>query len=629
MIQWMHQLSKSWIATILMGGLAVGFVFWGIADVFTGTSSTAVATVGSSEIDTVSFQRIYRNYVRNQSQQMGTEITPEMAQRMGLGTAALQQMISRLALTNAATRMHLTVPDSAVAASVRANTTFQGANGQFDRGQFQRLLQGAGYTEDEYLNEVRIDMLDDQVVNAIQHGFALPEGYARALFLYITERRAADYVIVSPDSLGAIAPPSDAVLAAYVKAHPDRFSTPEYRTVDFARIGPEDYSGQVEVSEAMIAQDYETHKATYETPEKRGIQQLEFASEADAKAARAKLDKGETFDQLAAERKVKATDLDLGMLSKPDLGDPTRGDAAFALKQGEVSQPVKGAIGGYVLMRVTKIEPGVSHPLAEVHDTIKKNLSLQLASAKLIDVINAFEDARSGGADIAQAAKKTGMKFGHIASVDKTGNGPDGARIADLPADPEFLAQVFAAEEGEDNDPFQAKSGEYYAVKVTGHVPPKLKSLDQVRAEANTAWRQDQQHQLLIKKAGELAAQAEREKSLAGIAASLKVPVQHSPALTRQSADTTFAPDLVQHLFAAKPGGFAMAPQGLNVIIAQLTGISHEVTPQMQAQLTAGQAQLSQNAAGDLAVGFENAARLQQGVKIDERNLQSVVGGNQ
>ena len=51
MMQWMHRLSKSWVATLFMGALALSFVVWGIADVFTGMTSTAVATVGSTEIE--------------------------------------------------------------------------------------------------------------------------------------------------------------------------------------------------------------------------------------------------------------------------------------------------------------------------------------------------------------------------------------------------------------------------------------------------------------------------------------------------------------------------------------------------------------------------------------------------
>ena len=36
MLQWMHRISTSWVASLFMGALALSFVVWGIADVFTG-----------------------------------------------------------------------------------------------------------------------------------------------------------------------------------------------------------------------------------------------------------------------------------------------------------------------------------------------------------------------------------------------------------------------------------------------------------------------------------------------------------------------------------------------------------------------------------------------------------------
>src|ERR1700679_2329802 len=102
MIQWMHTLSKSWVATLLMGGLTLSFVVWGIADVFTGVSSSGVATVGATEIGQQEFQRLYQNFVRNQAQHMGMDIPPDMPQNMALPQVALQQLLSRTALDNEA-----------------------------------------------------------------------------------------------------------------------------------------------------------------------------------------------------------------------------------------------------------------------------------------------------------------------------------------------------------------------------------------------------------------------------------------------------------------------------------------------------------------------------------------------
>lgn len=263
-------------------------------------------------------------------------------------------------------------------------------------------------------------------------------------------------------------------------------------------------------------------------------------------------------------------------------------------------------------------------------DQIKQQLALQLAGAKITDIVNAFEDARSGGADIATAAKKTGMKAGRVAAIDKNGLAPNGEKVAEVPADPEFLATAFKAEVGEDSDPFAAKSGAYYAIKVDGVTPAKLKPLDQVRDDALTAWTVQEKAKALAVKAVALAAQAQKDGSLAGISKELKVPVQQSPALTRNTNDTTFSTDLITKLFDARPGSVVQAPQGTggNYIIARVTGIAHPQTAMTRQLYASGRGQISQQAASDLTISFANAARLQQGVKVNQKMLQQATGGS-
>ena len=307
MIQWMHQLSKSWVASLLMGGLALSFVVWGIADVFTGQSSAALATVGSTEISSQVFARTYRNFLRNQGQQMGMDLTPELAQKMGLDQAALQQLISRTALDNTAARLGLTATDAEIAQQARALPAFKGATGDFDHNVFLQVVQNAGYSEHDFLEEMRADEARGQLTDAMEVGFVLPDAYTQGLFLYVTEQRAADYVIVSPDAVGTIPAPADAVLAGYIKAHPDRFSTPEYRDIEYAQVAPQDVVSQVTVTDKMIADEFKAHEADYNVPEKRDIQQIEFPSEAEAKAAHDKITAGTSFEAMATERKISAS----------------------------------------------------------------------------------------------------------------------------------------------------------------------------------------------------------------------------------------------------------------------------------------------------------------------------------
>jgi peptidyl-prolyl cis-trans isomerase D len=630
MIQWMHTLSKSWMATLLMGGLTLSFVAWGIADVFTGVSTAGVATVGGTDISTQEFQRTYRNFLRNQSQQMGTEITPEMAQKMGLGQVALQQMVSRTALNNEAQQLGLTASDAAVVQNVRAMAPFRGTLGQFDRPTFIQAVQTAGYSEQQFLDEVRQDMTRDQLTQAVEGNFLVPSTYAQAIFQYINEKRAADYVILSPEQAGEVPAPSDAVLSAYVKAHAERFSTPEYRDADYAAIAPADVAGSITVSDAQIQQDYDAHKATYVIAEKRDVEQIEFKTEAEAAAARAKIQSGTSYEDLAASRGLKPAQISLGALAQADLPDADRAKAIFALPLNEVSQPIKTGFGGFVLARVTKITPGSTKTLADVKDDIRKNLTNQLAANKLVDAVNAYTDARSGGAELKEAAKKAGMKVAHLGGVDVTGLKADGSK-ADVPADPEFLPAVFKGEVGEDTDPFPTKLGAYYAVHVNGVTPPKLKPLDQVRAQALADWTSQQRSLLLGAKAQALAIQAAKDKSLDTIARDLKVTIQHSPALNRETNDTMFNTAMVTKLFNTPPGGVNFGPQGLsgNYVIARVTGITHPRMDPRDPGFQSGAARFSQTVAGDFSIALANAARTRQGVKVNQKLVQSVIGGGQ
>ncbi len=624
MIEWFHRVSKSFVATLLMGALALSFVVWGVADVFTGRSSTAVATVGGSEIDQATFTRTYRNLVRNEGQRLGMDITPEMAQKMGLGQTVAQQMITRLALDNYAAKLGLGTSDAQVVSQVRALNAFRGPAGQFDHNVFLQAIQASGYdSENAFLTEVRADLTRTQLTSAAESFFGLPPEYSLALFLYINEKRAADYVVLPPDAAGPIAAPDEKTLAAFVKTNAPHFSTPEYRDVQFAWAAPADVP--VEITDKMIADEFAARQSTYNVPERRELYQLEFKDEAEARAARARLDSGTSFEQLAAARGLKPADTALGAKTEAELGDAAVGAAAFAVKEGETSQPVKGTFG-WVMVKTGKITvPGQHHTLDEVKDQVRTALQNQIAADKLVDMLNAYDDARKNGDDMATAAKKAGLKLGHVAAMDAQGNAPDGNK-ADVPADPDFLTLAFKAEVGQDNDAVQAKSGAYYVVKVVGSTPPKLKPLDEVRADAVAQWTAQKRSELLAARAKALTEQAQKEKSLAGIAAALKAGVQKSPALSRTSDDATLPGALVQKIFDAPQGGVVSAPRGDSYVIAQVTGIAHPRPPANDPQFQNHARQLAGTVAGDFTLTMANAERAAQKVTVNQALLDSATG---
>ena len=130
---------------------------------------------------------------------------------------------------------------------------------------------------------------------------------------------------------------------------------PEYRKISILALTPAEIAKPDAVSDADAKAYYDQHKASYGTPERSELRQMVFPNEQEAAAAKEKLAKGMSFTDLAKERGLKDSDTDIGMVAKSDIIDPAVADAAFALKSGEVSAPVKGTFGTVLVLSLIHI----------------------------------------------------------------------------------------------------------------------------------------------------------------------------------------------------------------------------------------------------------------------------------
>ncbi len=625
MLTQMRKLAKSWVSSVFLGALALAFGFWGIGDIFQGRTSTDVASVDGRAISLDDFQRDYRGEIRQRSAQ-GAEFTPDMARAIGLGKQVLDRSLIRAALDNIVDSLKLTVSDALVSTQIRNMQAFKGPLGTFDKMTFLRAINDTGFTEQGFINAIRADSSRDQLLRAMQGAFQMPAGYVAAIYAYQEEVRAADYIDVPASVITTVAPPTDAQLTAYVKAHAASFSTPEYREITYAAINPDDVMGKIPaVTDAQIKQQYDAQKDTYNIAEKRDLEQITFPSEAEAKAARAKIDSGISYADIAKARGLKPTEVELGTLAKTDL-DSTRAAAAFALPENSVSPPVKGPFG-WVLMRVAKITPAVNKSLDEVKNQIKADLQKRLAGSKLVDVANAYQEAVDGGDPLAVAAKKAGMRVVHLASLDSKGLIVDGSK-ANVPNDPDFLPQAFKAEVGEDGEPFQTRAGNYFAIKADGVSPPKIKPLNAVRVQATEEWIVRQRQKQLEAKAKAIADQVTRDQSFVTAAKNAGGMVQKSPGLQRNMASDVFSPALMKDLFARPPGVAVYGPaaKGDSYIVAVTTGVLHPPLPTDNPQFEMGVQRISGEMGSDLTLSFAAAAQKKQGVTIHQDRITQVTG---
>lgn len=622
MLKQMRKLPK-WVALVGSFPLVISFAFWGISDIFKGHTDTTVATVGSTTIEQTLFSRDFTNIRRDATMRSSAQLSP--AEVAELGKATLEHELSDTALDNVAARFGLTASDDQVATTIRNISAFRGPLGTFDQATFLQRIDRIGFTEATFVAEMRRELTRDQLLHAGSSAFVIPPGYVRAMFAYINERRAVQYVILPAEAAGPITPPPDAVLEAFIKQDPRRYSTPEYRALTYAAIGPQDLASQIQVTDAQLHQAYDLRRDTYVVPEKRDVQRINFPNEAAAVAARAKIASGTKFEEIGFEQGLNPSDINLGSLTAADLG--AQGPVVFALPVNTVSQPVKGTFG-WSLFQVTKIEPGSSKSFDDAKAELRSEIVQQLAASRIEDVVNAFEDTLNTGASLAEAAKKNGMRVIHVAATDAQGNAPNGTK-ADVPTAADFIKQVFSSDIGTETDPFESSDGNHYVISVEGSVPEKLKPLAAVRAQATADWIARQRVIKLAARAAELAKEVTDTGSLASIAAQFHVVIQSSDALSRDTPTPVFGQPILTAIFSAMPGHGVFGPttNSEGFIVARVSGIVHPPQPLGDPRYQQFIQQLSEQIGSDIEEGMALDARGAQGVTINQPLVDRIVGG--
>ncbi len=542
---------------VVMGVLIVSFGIWGIADIFKGFGQSTLAKVGSTEISTEQFRQIYTDRLQQVGRQFGRPLTPDQARAFGFDRQVLQQTIAEAALDEEARRLRLGQSQEETMRSIYNDPNFKGLNGQFEPQRFQSVIRQFGYTEQRYLAEQRRVGLRRQIAGTIGAGIEPPKTLIEALVRYQNEQRSIEYIKLDAAQAGTIDPPSPEALAAYFEDHKAQFRAPEFRKIAFVVVTPEEIGKWTEVSDEDAKKIFEQRRNQLGTPEKREVSQIVFPNVEEATAARARLTSNTSFDDLAKERNLNLSDVDLGVVAKSAILDPAVADAAFSLPSGEVSQPVQGRFG-VALVKVGKIEPGTTPTYESMAGEIKKQIAAERAREKVADLHNKMEDERGGGANLVEAAQKLGLAAVTIDAVDRSGRMPNGQPVANIPTGLDVVSQAFGSDVGVDNEPIQFRGG-YVWYDVLGVTPSRERSLDEVRAQVEAKWREDQIATRLREKATEIVKKVEAGGKLADEASALGVKVETADKFRRDASLPAVPESVVAAAFRTAKDGVGQA----------------------------------------------------------------------
>jgi peptidyl-prolyl cis-trans isomerase D len=578
MLRGMRKASSNWlgktIMAVVMGVLIISFGVWGIADIFRGFGQSTLATVGHTDISTDQFRQLYTDRLQQIGRQFGRPLTMDQARAFGFDRQVLQQTIAEAALDEQARRLGLGQSDDETRRMIFSDPNFKGPNGAFDPQRFEAAIRQFGYSEQRYVNDQRKVSLRRQIAGTISAGLEPPKLMMDALSRFQNEQRSIEYVKLDAAQAGTIDPPSPETLAGYFDDHKIQFRAPEYRKIAFIAITPEDIGKWTTVSDEDARKLYDLRKDSFGTPEKREVSQIVFPNAEEAATARTRLASGTSFDDLAKERGLKASDIELGLVSKSEIIDPEVANAAFTLPSGEISQPVVGKFG-VALVKIGKIEPGVDVPYESVAPVLKKEIATERARKSVGDLRDKMEDERGGGASVLEAAKKLGLNAVTIDAVDRSGRRPDGQSATDIPKGLDVVTQAFGSDVGVDNDPISYNGG-YVWYDVLGITPTRERTLDEVKGQVEAKWRDDQIASRLRTKATEMVQKLDQGGKLADEAASAGLKVETATGLKRDGSVPGVPAGVIAAAFrTAKDGAGQTAAAGNNDwIVFRVTDVS-------------------------------------------------------
>jgi len=629
MLRGLRKASSNWLGKAVMaavvGFLVISFAIWGIGDIFRGFGRSTVAKIGRNELTVEQFRTLYNDRLQQFSRQLGRPISADQARSTGLDRVIVGQIFSEILLDERARALGLALSDAEVAKLITNDPGFRGANGEFDRFRFEQTIRNAGYTEPRYVAEQRRQALRRELAGTIASGLDAPKAMVEALNRYQNEQRSIEYVLLDRARAGDIASPPPEALAKYFEERKILFRTPEYRKLVIVSLIPSELARWIEISDADLKRAYEERRARYITPERRHILQVDFPNAEAASAAAERIAKGASFVDIAKELGKSEKDIDLGTLPKAAMIDRAVADAAFSLKEGEVSAPVQGRFGT-VLVQVLKIEPEQGRPFDQVAGELKQELATARAKNDIFDLYNKIEDARAEGKSLAEAAANLKLEARTV-ELDRSGRDPAGAPVK-LPDAQRLLPAAFTTDIGVERDPLQFEDG-YIWYDVAGISPSRERSLEEVKDQVEARWREQEMAMRLDAKATGMLDKLKAGETLAQVAAADHLKVEKLSGLKRGEASGPLAAAGVDAVFrTAKDGaGKADGAQAGEQIVFRVTDIVVPSLDKASEEAKRAVQSLNRGLSEDILTEYLAWLEREIGVTINQSALNQVISG--
>ncbi len=486
MLSLMRKHAGTWMIKIILGAIVVVFVFWGVGS-YTSRRSGQVASVNGTIITLDDYRITYGNLVEQVRQSFGNNLNEELIEMLQLRKRALDQLIDRSLMLQAAEKFKLTVSDEELSESIRNISAFQTA-GAFDGRRYINTLNRNKITPETFEIQQRDAILIDKLEAFISGNIKVSDPEAQQSYIWNNTEVDIDYVILEPQQYKEIEL-TDEEIRNYFDQNKDSYKTDPRIKIRYLYFKPEDYAGKVTVSEDDIQDYYESNPEKFKSPKTVEARHILIKLGPDANAeevesARQRIEtvlemakEGRDFAELAkqySEGPTKTQGGNLGAFRREAMVKPFA-DKAFSMKAGEISEPVRTRFGWHII-KVEKVNPEKTLTLSEAEGDILKNLKADFSKNLAYDEAEAVYDESFEGRNLDVIAEERNLKI--LTTEYFSQKNPP----AEIKANPRFTSFAFSLPTNEISGVQDFGDG-YYLIEVIDQVPAQISELETVEAK--------------------------------------------------------------------------------------------------------------------------------------------------
>lgn len=514
-------------------------------------SNAGVASVDGRKITQVEWDAAHRDQVERIRRQ-SPNVDPKLLDAPEVRKEALEGLVRERVLQAAAQEQHLVISDERLQSLFRSDPQFaflRNPDGSVNKG----MLAAQGMNSEIFAYRLRQDLTLRQVLQPISASGLAGNASATLAFDALLQRREVQVQRFDPKDFAAKLAPTDAELEAFYKdpKNSAQFQLPESANIEYVVLDAEALKAGATFSEEDLRKYYEENQSRYSVAEERRASHILIKAEKSASTDERAKAKAKAEALLAQARKNPAGFADLAKANSQDEGSAARGgdvdffgrgamvkpfeDAAFALKQGEISNVIETDYG-YHIIHLTGVRGGDKRSFESVRAEVEAEVRKALAQKRYAEVAEQFSNTVYEQSDsLKPVAEKLKLTI-QTATVQR--NPVPGA--AGPLASAKLLEAVFGVEalrNKRNTEAVETGSSQLVSARVVQHNPARLQALADVLPQVR--------EQLLRKLSHELAAKAGQERLAA---------LQKTDPKTEQKADDVAGLDAAILVSRAQPG---------------------------------------------------------------------------